>query len=155
MTRLLDIITCVLGTLGFSVILRVSRRKLILSVIGGTISAVIYYVLFQKGASTFTATFFAMICICVYSEIFARATKTPSNVILIPSTIPLLPGGNLYYSLSCLIRGDGSGFSHYAKETVLAGLGIALGAVVVSIAVTFTNGIVSAFGKRRSGGRKS
>ena len=96
-----------------------------------------------------------MICICVYSEIFARVAKTPSNVILIPSTIPLLPGGNLYYSLSCLIRGDGSGFSHYTKETVLAGLGIALGAVVVSIVVTFTNGIVSAFGKRRDGGRKS
>lgn len=152
---MLNIITCVLGTLGFSILLKVSRRKLILSVLGGALSAVSYFILIQKGSTVFTATFIAMVCISVYSEILARATKTPSNVILLPSTIPLLPGGALYYSLSYLIHGDKSSFAHYAGETALTGLGIALGAIVVSIAVTFTNGIVSAFVKKRDGGRKS
>ena len=136
---MLEILTCVLGTLGFSVLLKVSKQKLIFTAIGGTVSALIYYFLSAAGSGTFKSTLFAMVAICVYSEALARITKTPANVILIPSTIPLLPGGNLYYSLSYLLHSDRESFYFYAKETVLAGLGIALGAVIVSIAVTFIN----------------
>ena len=136
---MLNIVTCILGTLGFSILLKVSKQKLIFTVIGGTISAVIYYFMTANGYDTFKSTLFAMIAICVYSEVLARITKTPANVILIPSTIPLLPGGFLYYSLSYLIHADRENFYFYTKETVFVGMGIALGAVIVSIIVTFIN----------------
>lgn len=129
----------VFGTLGFSIILKVSKQKLIYTVIGGTISAVIYYFMRDAEYNNFIATLTAMIAICVYSEILARVIKTPSNVILIPSTIPLVPGGLLYYTLSYLIHFDKANFLYYAKETAFVGLGIALGAVIVSIFVTFIN----------------
>ena len=139
MSTLLNIITCILGTLGFSIILKVSKQKLIFTVIGGTISAVIYYFMREAGFDNFKSTLLAMIAICVYSEVLARIIKTPANVILIPSTIPLLPGGFLYYTLSYLIHADKENFYFYAKETVFVGMGIALGAVIVSIFVTFIN----------------
>ena len=139
MSILLDIVTCILGTLGFSVLLKVSKQKLIFTVIGGTISAVIYYFMTESGYDTFKSTLLAMIAICVYSEVLARIIKTPANVILIPSTIPLLPGGFLYYTLSYLIHSDKENFYFYAKETVFVGMGIALGAVIVSIFVNFIN----------------
>lgn len=134
---MLEITTCVIGTFAFSILLKVSKQKLIFTTLGGTLSAVIFYYLIQSGKGTFTATFFAMIAICIYSEILARIIKTPANVILLPSTIPLLPGGSLYYTLSYLIHSDKENFAFYAKETILTGAGIALGAVLVSIIITF------------------
>ncbi len=125
---MLEITTCIIGTFGFSVLLKVSKQKLIFTTLGGALSAVISYFLAQSGKGIFTSTFFAML---------ARIIKTPANVILLPSTIPLLPGGSLYYTLSCLIHSDKEKFAHYAKETILTGAGIALGAILVSILITF------------------
>lgn len=143
MILLLEIFTCVIGTFGFSVLLKVSRQKLIFTVLGGTISAVISVLMLNAGEGVFKATFFAMTAICIYSEALARIIKTPANVILLPSTIPLLPGGSLYYTLSYLIHYDAEQFARYAKETALTGLGIALGAIFVSIIVTFIKDIKS------------
>ncbi|MDE5996512.1 MAG: threonine/serine exporter family protein, partial [Eubacterium sp.] len=67
----------------------------------------------------------------------ARIIKTPANIILLPSTIPLLPGGSLYYTLSYLLHSDRKNCLIYAKETILVGAGIALGAVFISIIITF------------------
>ena len=137
MNTLLEITTCIIGTFGFSVLLKVSKQKLVYTVLGGAISASLSYFLMQKGFDIFFATFFAMVAICIYSEVFARIIKTPANIILLPSTIPLLPGGSLYYTLSYLIHSDKENFYIYAKETVLTGAGIALGAVFTSIIITF------------------
>ena len=138
---MLDIITCILGTFGFSVLLKVSKQKIVFTIIGGAISAAISAIMINNGANIFSATFCAMVAICIYSEILARIIKTPANVILLPSTIPLLPGGSLYYSLSFLIHSDKQHFYMYAKETILTGLGIALGAILVSIIITFITDI--------------
>ena len=151
---MLEILTCILGTIGFSVYLKVSKQKIIFAVIGGTISSVIYYFMTYGGFNTFVATLCAMIAICAYSEVLARIIKTPASVILIPSTIPLLPGGNLYYTLSYLINFDNKQFRHYLNETVSAGLGIALGAVIVSIIITFISGTVVQIKKTKAKGVK-
>ena len=134
---MLEITICILGTFGFSVLLKVSKQKLIYTVLGGAISASISYFLMVKGYGIFSATFFAMVAICIYSEALAIIIKTPANIILLPSTIPLLPGGSLYYTLSYLLHSDRKNFLIYAKETILVGAGIALGAVFISIIITF------------------
>lgn len=136
---MLEVITCVLGTLGFCVILNVSKRKLFYSVFGGLISSVLLVLLTNLGAGTFEAVFISMLVISVYSEALSRITKTPANIILLPASIPLLPGGSLYYMMSFLVHFDRENFVFYAKETALTGLGIALGAVVISIIVKFIN----------------
>ena len=141
MIPLLEITTCILGTFGFSVLLKVSKQKLIYTVLGGAISASLSYFLLQKGYGIFTATFFAMVAICIYSELLARIIKAPANIILLPSTIPLLPGGSLYYTVSYLLHSDKENFLIYAKETILTGAGIALGAIFISIIITFITDI--------------
>lgn len=136
---MLEVITCVLGTLGFCIILNVSKRKLFYSVFGGLISSVLLELLSNLGAGTFQAVFISMLVISVYSEALSRITKTPANIILLPASIPLLPGGSLYYMMSFLVHFDRENFVFYAKETALTGLGIALGAVVISIIVKIIN----------------
>lgn len=138
---MLEVVTCVLGTFGFCVILKVSRSKLFFATLGGAISAFVSVYLTYTGAGVFRSVFIAMLAVSVYSEIVARIIKTPSAIILIPASIPLLPGGSFYYMMSCLVHFNADNFLHYAAETVLTGLGIALGAVIVSIFVK----IITAF----------
>lgn len=138
---MLEIITCIIGTLGFSVLLKVSKSKIIYTVAGGAISALISVLMLKNGYGVFYSTFTAMTAITAYSEIMARIIKTPAGVILMPSTVPLLPGGALYYTVSYFFTKDYDLFIEYGKETILTGAGIALGAVAVSIIMTFIKSI--------------
>ncbi len=138
---MLEIITCIIGTLGFSVLLKVSKSKIIFTVIGGAISALISVLMMKNGYGIFYATFTAMTAISAYSEIIARIVKTPAGVILMPSTVPLLPGGALYYTVSYFFSKNYNLFIQYGKETLLTGAGIALGAVAVSIVMIFIKSV--------------
>lgn len=128
-------ILCVIGTAGFCIILNVSKSKFLPAVLGGVVSAFTAALLENNGAGLFKTILVSMIALCAYSEIAARLLKAPVSVIMIPGSIPLLPGGSLYYMMSYLVHFDSRMFYHYAAETVSTGLGIALGAVIVSIAV--------------------
>lgn len=135
---MLEAVTCVLGTFGFCIILKVPPSKLFFATLGGAVSAAVSVYLSYAGAGVFKSVFIAMLAVSVYSEIIARLIKTPSAIILIPASIPLLPGGSFYYMMSWLVHFNAQNFLHYAAETALTGLGIALGAVVVSILVKIT-----------------
>ena len=76
-----------------------------------------------------------MICLVFFCELISRVKKLPSTVILMPSTIPLLPGSSIYYTMMYAITSDNVKFMHYAKSTILTGLGISLGAVIATITV--------------------
>ena len=64
----------------------------------------------------------------LFCEITARITKQPTTVILTPAVIPLLPGSSIYYTMLYAIQGNGKLTTQYAKSTLYAGLGIAMGA---------------------------
>ena len=46
------------------------------------------------------------ILITIYSEIWARILKTPATTVLMPTVIPLIPGGSLYYAMDAALRRD-------------------------------------------------
>ena len=129
---MLKAVLCVLGTAGFCVILHVSKSKFAIAVFGGAVSAFTAALFEYAGAGIFKSTLIAMIALCAFSEVAARVVKTQASVIMIPGSIPLLPGGSLYYMMSFLVHFNSEMFYYYARETVLTGLGIALGAVIVS-----------------------
>ena len=65
----------------------------------------------------------------------ARIKKIPTTIIIMPSTIPLLPGSSIYYAMLYAITSDNNKFLSYAKSTLLTGLGISLGAVIGSVLI--------------------
>ena len=67
--------------------------------------------------------------------LISRLKKLPTTVILMPSTIPLLPGSSIYYTMLYAITSDNDKFLNYAKSTVLTGLGISLGAVIATVII--------------------
>ncbi len=80
------------------------------------------------------------ILITIYSEIWARILKTPSTVILMPTVIPLIPGGSLYYAMDAALRHDMPQF--FLKAQAAVGLAVALAAGIM--AVTSMQHLISA-----------
>lgn len=136
MDLIIQILTCVLGTIGFAVTMKVPKKTLIYIALGGLISAGI-----ERTMSLFFNDFIsclaAMIILSFYCEIISRIIKSPTTVTLMPSTIPLLPGSSIYYTMFWAINGDKELMSSYASSTLLTGLGIALGAVISTAVVKF------------------
>ena len=99
-------ILCVIGTAGFCIILNVSKSKFLPAVLGGVVSAFTAALLENNGAGLFKTILVSMIALCAYSEIAARLLKAPVSVIMIPGSIPLLPGGSLYYMMRYLVHFD-------------------------------------------------
>lgn len=129
-----EIICCIIGTIAFSIIMRVPKNILLFVAIGAAITATIERVLFGLYGE-FAACLIAMVCLSFYCELIARLIKTPTTVILMPSTIPLLPGSSIYYAMLYAAQSDTKLFAESAKGTFYAGLGIALGAVIGSTIV--------------------
>lgn len=134
-----EIITCVIGTLSFAVLLKVPKDLLFYATFGGLISASISYFLESTGKNVFIASLFAMAAVAVYSEIIARIRKTPATVILLPSTIPLLPGSTIYYAMQNAVNGNTQNFNYYAAQTAKTATGLGLGAVIVTVLVKFVS----------------
>lgn len=127
-----SIILSVLGTLGFAITLNISKKKIPYILLGALLSSGIYEVLITKN-SVFFSVFLATISIEVFSEIIARISKTPAIVILLPSTIPLLPGGALFRAMYSLLNQEYNSFLLYTKETIITAFAISMGAITMYI----------------------
>ena len=134
MDIIIQIIMCLTGTLAFAVTMKAPKSTLKYIAIGSLISASI-----ERTLSLYTNDFFsclaAMIALNLFCETIARIIKEPTTVTLMPSTIPLLPGSAIYYTMFYAINGKKDLMIRSALSTLLAGLGIALGAVISSAAV--------------------
>lgn len=128
----MKILLTILGSIGFAITLEAPFTKLLWCAGGITISAVIYETQYER-LGTFTAVMLASLLICLYSEITARIIKTPATVIILPSTIPLLPGSSLFYAINFLLSSNTELFKYHISEAAETGLGIAVGAVISTI----------------------
>ena len=72
--------------------------------------------------------FVVAILITIYSEIWARVLKTPTTTILMPTVIPLIPGGSLYYAMDAALRHDAPEFILKAQKAI----GLAAGIMIVT-----------------------
>ncbi len=127
----IQIVTAALGSFGFSLIYRLRPEHLPLAALGGAITWGTYLFVLHYTDNIFIASFVATICCTLLAEIVAKLQKTPATVLLIPSVIPLIPGGSLYYTMSELVQRDYDAFWHYARLTIQYALSIALGISIV------------------------
>ena len=94
-----EILSGALGTFAFSVLMQVPRRLLFFTTFGGLLSGTVYQFAEENGMGAFGATLWGMLAVALYAELLARVLKTPSTVLLYPSTVPLLPGSAIYYAM--------------------------------------------------------
>lgn len=135
MSGLIQILTGAMGTLGFTVLFHLRGKKLVLSVLGGLLSWGIFLALEPLFAGEATRYLLSAAVITIYSEILARLEKTPTTTFLVPSFIPLIPGGALYYTMNYALNKQWSEFAQQAFYTLQLALSLAVGIIAVTTVV--------------------
>mgnify|MGYP002509472253 FL=1 len=127
------ILTAAIGTIGYCLNINVKRNKIVYGCVGGVVSTFLYCVCVEAELSLLVQNLIPATVVTLYAEVLARIVKAPATVFLIPSIIPLVPGGRLYYTMRAIVDGNGEDAKIYAMETLVIALGIAVGIVVISL----------------------
>ena len=94
-----QIITALLGSLGFALMFNLGRRNVIPAAVNGMCTWIVYILVRNIIDDVFIPSLAASLWAAIYAEIAARIMKAPANQYLIVGLIPLLPGAPLYYRL--------------------------------------------------------
>lgn len=129
-----EILFCTLGSIFFAFGMKVPKNCILYVAVGSLITASCEIGLSSYYGELITCCT-AMICLVIFCEMIARIKKIPATIILMPSTIPLLPGSSIYYAMLYAITGVNEKFFEYTKSTILTGLGISLGAVIATVII--------------------
>ncbi|MCI6857920.1 MAG: threonine/serine exporter family protein [Eubacterium sp.] len=130
--EIVQIFAAFAGTFGFSAFLHLDKKKLFPVSLAGSFIWALFLFIKHKSGNEMVALFFASIIASVMAEIFARILKAPSTVFLISILVPLIPGGNLFYTMSHLVLGEGEAFKQYLRLVLWEASSIALGMMVVT-----------------------
>ncbi len=129
-TALFQIFLAAAIALCFAIVFNVRGRKLAVSALGGALAWAVYLSVRALTGSMFVGIFAAAILTALLSELLARKMRAPVTVFLVPTLLPLFPGGDLYYAAASLVRNDGSFGA--AASLVLKEAGAIAGAIIVS-----------------------
>ena len=125
------------STLIYAILMRVKLRHLPAIGLGAGMTYLIFALLYHFGMSLLLSNMIAAMVATFYGEVMARIFKAPVTIYSIPSVIPLVPGGSLYYTMAALVGGNEAEFISRGTDTVMIALGIAIGIISVSVIGAF------------------
>lgn len=129
---ILMVIASFFGSLGFAVLYNTRGRRLLIPAFGGAFFWAVYLVFVYYVNNEYLGFFILAILITIYSEIWARILKTPATTVLMPTVIPLIPGGALYYAMDAALRADMPLFAEKVKAALGLAVALAAGIMVVT-----------------------
>ena len=137
---IIQLITGMLGSLGFALLFGLKKQYLISAALGGLFNWGLYLLGMYWWNAIFFAGLLASAFSALYSEIMARVQKAPSTLFFMTSVIPLIPGRALYYTCSSAVLQDWTLTKFYATVTLQYAFAIAAGACIVwGITITIDN----------------
>jgi len=136
MEQWITIVAAAVGSAGFAFIFNAKKSQILCATISGLLVSGMYLLLQSHYDSILLDNMLCAMLVTAYAEIFARIMKAPSSVFLLPAIIPLVPGGFLYYTMYGLVTGANDFAWENANSTMLTGLGIAMGILVISVIVS-------------------
>jgi len=134
--QLITMLAAGAGSAGFAFFFNAKKSQILCAAISGLLISGMYLLLASQNDSILLDNMLCAMLVTAYAEIFARIMKAPSSVFLLPAIIPLVPGGFLYYGMYGLVTGENEIAWQNANATMLTGLGIAMGILVVSVIVS-------------------
>ena len=137
---IVQLVTGMLGSLGFALMFGLKKQYLIAAALGGLLNWGLYLLGMHWWNTIFFAGLLASAFSALYSEIMARLKKAPTTLFFITSVIPLIPGSALYNTCSNVVMRNWTEAKSYANITLQYALSIAAGACIVwAIALTVEN----------------
>jgi uncharacterized membrane protein YjjB (DUF3815 family) len=145
---LIQIFMGFLGSLGFGFLFNIRGKKLVIASLGGLMSWAVFLLLEPLFPPEALRYFFSAAAVTVYAEVFARIIKTPTTTFLVPSLIPLIPGGALYYTMNYALNEQWAAFAAKAFYTLELAVALALGIIAVTTLNRMVNVIVKKLRKQ-------
>lgn len=127
-----QIIAAAIGGLGFSIVFGIRRRYMVLIALNAGASWAVYLAV-NAFAEDFAANIVSAAFCSMVAAILARCIKVPTVVLQMPATVPMIPGGSLYYTMYYVFSGDTVNMHLYLFATIRAIFGMAIGFAVVSV----------------------
>ena len=131
--EIIQIITGLLGTLGFSILFNIKGKRLLAATFGGFLSWTAFLLLAPVIESEPIRYFLVSVFISFYAEMIARVLKTPTTTVLMSALVPLVPGGSLYYTMAYALGSDLEKFVTKAMSTLKLAGALALGIVITTM----------------------
>lgn len=122
---ILQVLYGFLATIGFGILFNIPREQIKEVGFSGGIGWGGYIIIMNIYSSPVAATFVASILIGIMGEYFARRTKSPVTIFIIPAIVPLVPGITSYRAIKALIDG---------KNKVALELGLLTAGIAIAIA---------------------
>lgn len=119
------------GSLGFSLMFGQRRRYLFVSSLGGLLAWAVALLCRGLLGVNFFAFLAAAAFAALWAEALAHLLKSPATLFLTPAILPLVPGGELYYTMSAAVRGDTALSRAHGLTTLTTALAIAAGISLV------------------------
>lgn len=136
--ELIQIIMSYFTALGFGILFNIHGRRLWLVGLGGMLGWAFYLLIYQLTAMEPFSYGVATVITTLYSQAMARMVKTPATLFLVPSVVPMLPGGYLYYAMLHAVSGNWEMFLDRGALTLASAAAIAIGMVAgTSLFTTF------------------
>ena len=122
-----QLIAAFVGSLGFALVFGMRRRYLFAASLGALLGWAVYLAADHFLAHSFLPPLLAAAFALSYSELMAKALKTPATLFVVPAIIPLVPGGSLFYTMSYAVQRDMANARLYGTRTLESALAIATG----------------------------
>lgn len=124
---LYQLLSAFVGSMGFALVFGMRRRYLFAASLGALLGWGVYLLTEHFLSNSFLPPLLAAAFALSYSEIMAKALKTPATLFVVPAIIPLVPGGSLYYTMSYAVHRDMANARVYGTRTLESALAIAAG----------------------------
>ena len=131
--EVIQIVTGLLGTLGFSILFNIKGKRLLAATFGGFLSWSAFLLLGLVIESEPVRYFLVSVLISFYAEMIARVLKTPTTTVLMSALVPLIPGGSLYYTMAYALGSNLEKFVAKAMSTLKLAGALALGIVITTM----------------------
>ncbi len=124
---IIQLFTAFLGAFGFAILFQIGKDKLFVASLGGLITKTCYVILVFFLQGDLINYYLSSAIITLYAEYMARKYKSPATVFLVPATIPLIPGGSLYQTMTYGLRQEWQLFIKQGISTLLMAVAISCG----------------------------
>lgn len=120
------------GCYGFSILFNIHGKWMVLCVLGGTATWMIYLLCQALGLDVYTMNLYATLFAALYAEVMARVRRCPVTPYLVLAIFPLLPGAGVYYTMSLGLQGEMLDALRKGLETAGIAGSLAVGILLVS-----------------------
>ncbi len=128
---LLQLLAAFCGSLGFSILFGLRRRYWLPSSLGGLLAWAVYLLADHFLGLSFLSNLAAAAFSVLYAELLAHLLRCPATLFITPAILPLVPGGELYYTMSSAVSGELALARAHGVATLNAALAIAAGISLV------------------------